>query len=310
MSIMMVTSLSSLTKNLEMRMRWQKRQEEGDYAPDTTSPPDNTFKKQVDDMRYPEYDRSSRMEGDIEIKLTAGKELTSQEMNYLKKHNPGTYQKAKIIERERKSYEKSLESCSTKEEVEQLKASHAEAAVNRVRSILKNTYLSREQKQELLQMEHYKAAALDDAMHEFIDTPEYKTLPDTLLPAKDKDKAEGVQNTVLDLNAVSGQEPAKEAKDAAEYEIPKQEEEKKPAVPESSADDAAEEGTIMKAILDEEARWAKAEQENAGNGDPSSSLAEEGLDIFGAMQQKAQAAYLLAQTFPGETDTSAVSLNL
>ena len=54
MSIMMVTSLSSLAKNMEMRMRWQKRQEEGDYAPDNAAPADDTFKKQVDEMRYPE----------------------------------------------------------------------------------------------------------------------------------------------------------------------------------------------------------------------------------------------------------------
>lgn len=300
MSIMMVTSLSSLAKNMEMRMRWQKRQEEGDYAPDNAAPADDTFKKQVDEMRYPEYDRSSRMEGDIEIKLTAGKELTSEEMNYLKKHNPGTYQKAKIIERERKSYEKSLESCTTKEEVEKLKADHAEAAVNRVRSILKNTYLSRDQKRELLQMEHYKAAALDDAMHEFIDSPEYKALPDKIMP-KDTKNEEAEADTTLGLNAKAREEQAEAAEKAAEYEIPKTETdpEKKEPVPQTSTDDAAEEGTIMKAILDEEARWAREEEEAAADPENGESAQTGQIpDVSKAIQEKAQAAYFITQSYP------------
>lgn len=301
MSIMMVTSLSSLAKNMEMRMRWQKRQEEGDYAPDNAAPADDTFKKQVDEMRYPEYDRSSRMEGDIEIKLTAGKELTSEEMNYLKKHNPGTYQKAKIIERERKSYEKSLESCTTKEEVEKLKADHAEAAVNRVRSILKNTFLSRDQKRELLQMEHYKAAALDDAMHEFTDSPEYKALPDAIMP-KDTKNEEAKADTTLGLNAKARKEQAKAAEKAAEYEIPKTETdpEKKEPVPQTSTDDAAEEGTIMKAILDEEARWAREEEEAAADPEKADSAQTSQIpDVSKAIQEKAQAAYFITQSYPG-----------
>lgn len=79
------------------------------------------------------------MEADIEIKLTAGKKLSGEEMLYLKNHDKAMYQKAKIIKRERDAYEKTLTSCKTKDEVEQLKADYASAAVRRINAIRKGS---------------------------------------------------------------------------------------------------------------------------------------------------------------------------
>ena len=110
MGIMMITSLNSYAKTISMAMKWQKRQEENNYAPGSTDPGSvqDSFQKQLDQIRYPGYDRSSQMEGDIEIKLTAGKRLSAEEMLYLKNHDRSTYQKARIINRERGAYEKAL----------------------------------------------------------------------------------------------------------------------------------------------------------------------------------------------------------
>ena len=59
-------------------------------------------------------------------------------MLYLKAYAPDTYQKAQTILQERTAYEKALESCQTKDEVEQLKSRYASAAVERIRAIRKD----------------------------------------------------------------------------------------------------------------------------------------------------------------------------
>lgn len=295
MGIMMVTSLNTYAKNMELAARWQKRQAQGNYAPDEPESVDHSFQNKVEEDN-PLPERSGQMEMDIEIKLNAGKELSAMEMVYLKAYDPATYQKAKTISQERKAYEKALESCQTKDEVEQLKARYAAAAVERIRTIRKTPGLSREKKRELLKMEHMKAAALDDGMHEFIDSRKYKMLP----AGAEDPEGENMEGTgkiglpfVLEplLDQKTSQDKA--AKEAGEYEpIEKDTYQEKKAAEELSADDAAEEGSIMKALLDEEAGWASEEEENAGAGN----AAEE---TFTSSQIKqAKAAYFTARTYP------------
>ena len=313
MGIMMVTSLSSFAKNMQMAARWQERQEKSDFAPDKVEFVDKSFQNKVDE-KTPPPKRSSQMEMDIEIKLTAGKKLSAEEMRYLKTYNPSTYQQAKTIEQERKAYEKALESCKTKDEVEQLKAQQAAAAVKRIQTIWKAPGLSREKKRELLRMEHLKAAALDDAMHEFTDSKEYEGLPDGIELQKGgkdtKEKENAALGQDLELGQVkrAGQEEGdsldKAAKEAAEYDVGQEETEKegKLFTPKVPADDAAEEGSIMRAILDEEARLAEEDKENASFAQGEGLWEEEASGDYPAGQ--AQAAYLASQVYTTYPDAA------
>ena len=83
----MVTSLNSYVKNMEMAVRWKERQEEKDYAPGSTGEGEDSaskaFQKKADEIRYPQYDRSSQMEADIELKLTAGKKRSEEHTSEL-----------------------------------------------------------------------------------------------------------------------------------------------------------------------------------------------------------------------------------
>lgn len=320
MSIMMVTSLNSYTKGMEMKMKWQKKQAEGDYAPDKSTSDDTAFQKQVDELRYPKDDRSSRMEADIELKLNAGKKLSAEEMQYLKKHNPETYQKAKNIEREREAYEKELASCKTKEEVERVKAAHAAVAVDRVNAIKNNPHISDGKKLELIKMEYFKAAALDDAMHLFTKSPDYKNLPteaERLEAEKDMEEAKKAE---LGLDEESLQEKARQekaAEEAAKYDLEEKKAEteeggKKPFHPDTSGgDDAGEEGTILKALQDAEAAWAKAEQEadKAGNSQTKTrAQAQATPQARKVRQAKARAAYAASQPSTVYTDTPVIDI--
>lgn len=328
MGIMMITSLNSYAKTISMAMKWQKRQEENNYAPGSTDPGSvqDSFQKQPDQIRYPGYDRSSQMEGDIEIKLTAGKRLSAEEMLYLKNHDRSTYQKARIINRERGAYEKALAACKTRDEVEQLKARYAEAAVKRINAIRNNPTASRDCKRELFQMEHYKAAALDDAMYQFIKSSEYKALPSAPSPldtspenqsamAEAGNQNSGSQTPVSGLTAefIERQQTAqtKAAEEAAEYEIPDSADgqEKQFVIPDQSEDNACEEGSIMKAILDEEARWAQESEDERNVSDPQDvtpAHPEEPYPGFGVKQ--ARAAYLAARFYEAGTKTPVIDV--
>ena len=330
MGIMMITSLNSYTKTMAMAMKWQKKQEDADYTPGNTDPApvQDAFHKKLDEMRHPRYDGSFQMEGDIEIKLKAGQKLSAQEMLYLKAHDPGTYQKAKIINREREAYEKALASYQTKEEVEQLKASYAEAAVKRINAIRNDPYASREEKRAAFQMEHYKAASLDDAMHQFMESSEYEALPSAAASPdaslKNQSALAGTEDPHarsdspvdgLTIGSIQEQQAAqaRAAKEAAQYEIldPEDRLEEEPDVPEDPEGDACEEGSIMKAILDEEARWAQEEEDEEKTSDPQDTTpAQPGGPSPELGVKQARAAYMAARSYEADTRPAAPAIDI
>lgn len=116
MSIMMVTSINSYTKSMEMKMKWQKKQTSGDYAADGKTSIDDSTRSRLEEIRESQSDGSKQMAAQIDLKMMSGKRLTAQEMEYLKEHDPETYKKAKAVEMEREAYERELKSCKTKEE--------------------------------------------------------------------------------------------------------------------------------------------------------------------------------------------------
>lgn len=66
-----------------------------------------------------EDDRSQSMEERISRKIRAGHRLTVSEMDYLRRNNPEMYMRVKRIEMQREMLEKKLESCKSKEEVQE-----------------------------------------------------------------------------------------------------------------------------------------------------------------------------------------------
>ena len=51
MSIMMVTSINSYTKSMEMKMKWQKKQTSGDYAADGKTSIDDSTRSRLEEIR-------------------------------------------------------------------------------------------------------------------------------------------------------------------------------------------------------------------------------------------------------------------
>lgn len=177
MNVMMISSLNTYTKNMSMKMKWQKKQASGDYGADKAASADK-WEKQAEEVQSSAKPTGSAKElNKIRMKLNAGKRLTSEEMAYLEEHDPETYKKAKSIEMEREAYEQELKRCKTKEEVQRLKMSHAAASLGSVNEIKNNPKIPSGKKLELIVQEHRKFCSIEEETQKFVDSGRYAKLP-------------------------------------------------------------------------------------------------------------------------------------
>ena len=178
MNFFTVQSLNVYTRNMEMQMKWQKKQDSSDFTADGSMKLDNDLtRRQAEEIRQSRADGSDQLSKQIDLKLNSGQKLTAEEMDYLRKHDPQTYQRVKSIESEQKNYEKELKKCKTKEEVERVKMAHTATSLSAVNSIMNNPVIPEEKKFELVMHEHRKNQALQTTTQEFVESGEYEKLP-------------------------------------------------------------------------------------------------------------------------------------
>lgn len=211
MSIMMVTSLNAYTKNMEMKMKWQKKQAEKDYTAHEASSADSAVLRQLEDIRESQKDNSAQMAAQIDLKMMSGKRLSAQEMEYLKEHDPETYKKAKAIEMEREAYERELKNCKTKEEVQRVKAAHAAAGLDQVNNVKNNPNIPSGKKLALIKQELAKSTALEDSMRSFVKSGDYKKLPTEAERQKAEKEMEEAKKAEMGLDEEAKDKTVQEA---------------------------------------------------------------------------------------------------
>lgn len=178
MNFFTVQSLNAYTRNMEMQMKWQKKQDTSDFTADGSMKiTDDPTRRQAEEIRKSREDGSDQLAKQIDLKLNSGQKLTAEEMDYLRKHDPQAYQKVKSIEAEQKNYENELKKCKTKEEVERVKMAHTATSLSAVNSIMNNPVIPEEKKFELVMQEHRKNQALQTTAQEFVESGEYAKLP-------------------------------------------------------------------------------------------------------------------------------------
>ena len=178
MNFFTVQSLNAYTRNMEMQMKWQKKQDTSDFTSDGSMKlSDDPTRRQAEEIRKSREDGSDQLAKQIDLKLNSGQKLTAEEMDYLRKHDPQAYQKVKSIEAEQKNYENELKKCKTKEEVERVKMAHTATSLSAVNSIMNNPVIPEEKKFELVMQEHRKNQALQTTAQEFVESGEYAKLP-------------------------------------------------------------------------------------------------------------------------------------
>ena len=241
MNFLMTQSLNAYTRNMEMQMKWQKKQDTSDFTADGSMKLDlDPTRRQAEQIRQSRADGSDSLAKQIDLKLNSGQKLTAEEMEYLRKNDPQAYQKVKSIETEQKNYEKELKKCKTKEEVERVKMAHTATSLSAVNSIMNNPVIPEEKKFELVMQEHRKNQAMQTTTQEFVESGQYAKLP----TEAERQKAE------------------KDLKEAKEKELGIENPAEKTEEKDQKEDPAAEENVKDEAAAAEEAvRAAKMEKE-------------------------------------------------
>ena len=177
MDFSVMQSIGKYTKNMEMQMKWKQRKANNDFTADGSTTLSDSIARQAEEIRKSQADGSSKLSAQIRTKLAAGKKLTQEEMDYLQKNDPQTYQKAKAIEEEQKCYEEELKRCRTKEDVQRVKMNHTAASLSTVNNVKNNPAIPEGAKLGIMWQELMKTRALEETMGEFVKSGRYAQLP-------------------------------------------------------------------------------------------------------------------------------------
>lgn len=177
MNFFTVQSIGAYTRNLEMQLKWQQKKDNNDFTADGSMKLKDPVARQAEEIRKAQADGSAKLGAQIRSKLANGQKLTTEEMEYLEKNDPQTYQKVKAIEAEQKGYEKELKRCKTKEEVQRVRMNHTAASLSAVNNIKNNPAIPEEKKLELIWQEHMKNMAFEETTREFVESGRYAKLP-------------------------------------------------------------------------------------------------------------------------------------
>jgi hypothetical protein len=105
-------NLKSYVKSLDMLKKWEQNKNDPTKAkPSLFGAQNAAAPPRGNDMQL----------SLIMQRLDCGKELSSDELEYLRKHRPEIYEKAVQVKREREQYERDLRRCKTKDEVNALR---------------------------------------------------------------------------------------------------------------------------------------------------------------------------------------------
>lgn len=233
MDFSVMQSIGKYTKNMEMQMKWKRKKANSDFTADGSTKLSDSIARQAEEIRKSQADGSSKLSAQIRTKLATGKKLTQEEMDYLQKHDPQTYQKAKSIEEEQKSYEEELKRCRTKEDVQRVKMNHTAASLSTVNNVKNNPAIPEGAKLGIMCQELMKSRALEETLGEFVKSGRYAQLPTeaekaeaekTLGEAKEaelgmEDSAESIEKAGNDGKEVNAEGTPKESPDDTKKEV-------------------------------------------------------------------------------------------
>ena len=233
MDFSVMQSIGKYTKNMEMQMKWKRKKANSDFTADGSTKLSDSIARQAEEIRKSQADGSSKLSAQIRTKLATGKKLTQEEMDYLQKHDPQTYQKAKSIEEEQKSYEEELKRCRTKEDVQRVKMNHTAASLSTVNNVKNNPAIPEGAKLGIMCQELMKSRALEETLGEFVKSGRYAQLPTeaekaeaekTLKEAKEaelgmEDSAESIEKAGNDGKEVNAEGTPKESPDDTKKEV-------------------------------------------------------------------------------------------
>lgn len=169
-------NVKETVKFTENSNQWlQKKQEAAQKCQEELDPETKQLLQYQEDMQQI---RESNQMADLDKKLQSGEELTTEEKKYLQEKNPEAYRQYTEVQNAKKSYERQLQQCETKEDVEKLKTTKMGTFLAEAKSIASNSNIPKGTKVGLLGKILAKVNGIQKVHIKFTSTAEYQSLPE------------------------------------------------------------------------------------------------------------------------------------
>lgn len=171
MNINSIAAAQSAVKLQALRTQWELKKQGKSPVSDAVG------RDSVSEMReqFEKLQKDSAL-ALLDGKLRCGKELSKQELEFLKRERPELYEEALEIKRERRQYKKMLEARSTKRNVHNLHI-HKVSMLLTEAGTIKRASLDSGKKRELLDKISRRIAGVQDEYSKFTASAKYARLP-------------------------------------------------------------------------------------------------------------------------------------
>lgn len=166
----------------KLNMEWQQRKENSNLPKSEEESLIERMQEQI------EQTEKSNTRTSIDTKLRMGKDLSNDEMEWLRKNAPDLYEEAVKIREEKKEYKRRLQRCKTKEDVSRLNAEMNQRFLAEAKAIKNNPNIPQEQKRAELDKIARRASSIQSVHMEFVASKEYQELPTEQELREEKEK--------------------------------------------------------------------------------------------------------------------------
>ena len=258
-------TIKQSVKMMQMNNEWLQKKEKAFLKKEKELTPQerqlNMFKEQVKQNQ-----EADKMNG-ITAKIESGGTLTAEEIDYLKEHNPEALRRYEQMKAEKKAYERQLENCKTKDEVERVKLQKLGGYLAAAKKISSNPCIPKAQKLALLSDIVGKVSNIQKAHLKFVSSARYQELPtDEELAEEKREKIEALTGT--DRLKEQGVETTREEEVLRPEEEQEEVVEKMPSSEDVARELTAETGAQQPENLVEDATEQNAASSNASHVQP------------------------------------------
>ncbi len=169
------------------------------------------FKEQAAQEKEAEYTNG------IANKVMSGKTLSSEEIEYLQQKNPELLKKYREMQEEKKSYERQLRRCKTKEEVERVRVNKINGYLAQAKSISHNAVIPKGEKKAMLEEIMARLTNIEKVHAKFVKSEQYRKMPREQEIAKERAELSSERSeAVTELLKEAGEEQEEIAKEIVE----------------------------------------------------------------------------------------------
>lgn len=188
---MIVGTVRNTVKQMELQNQWQQKKEDMAtfLGQKKKEAPKSAVEMQLEQMKeQAEQARENEKYAAIANKIKSGRDLSAEEIEYLRKKNPQALKDYEEIKQEEENYKRKLRGCETQEEVERLKVQEMGNCLCAAKKITANPNIPKSAKVALLEKILAKVLVVQEAHAEFVKSPEYRELPSE--QEREKEKSE------------------------------------------------------------------------------------------------------------------------